>query len=270
MDVRQEQDGVWKTLFHRQTPQVEAFACQEYLDGSATLRLPDDRVPSLDELEAAITPRTGWRLRRTPVRYSDALPWYRHFHRKIFLVTDYMRSWQELDFTPEPDMFHDIFGHLPFLVLPEYTALLDLFAPAFLRTDDDHREQIKRLAWFTTEFGLIRRAGRLKVFGAGLLSSAGEIRHVMDGRTPILPFSVQHILTRTKAIYTFNEALFVFDSLASLTSELRTYFDSVPTVARPDPSAGAEDESALQDWELADLAAAPRAPRQTLTVDSTA
>ena len=102
MDVRQEQDGVWKTLFHRQTPQVEAFACQEYLDGSATLRLPDDRVPSLDELESAITPRTGWRLRRTPVRYSDALPWYRHFHRKIFLVTDYMRSKEELDFTPEP------------------------------------------------------------------------------------------------------------------------------------------------------------------------
>jgi len=257
MDVRQEQDGVWKTLFHRQTPQVEAFACQEYLDGSATLRLPDDRVPSLDELEAAITPRTGWRLRRTPVRYSDALPWYRHFHRKIFLVTDYMRSKEELDFTPEPDMFHDIFGHLPFLVLPEYTGLLDLFAPAFLRTDDDHREQIKRLAWFTTEFGLIRQAGRLKVFGSGLLSSVGEIRHVMDGRTPILPFSVELILTRTKAIYTFNETLFAFDSLAALTSELRTYFDSVPTRALPDLPTRDEDESNLVDWELADLAGGP-------------
>jgi len=259
MDVRQEQDGVWKTLFHRQTPQVEAFACQEYLDGSATLRLPDDRVPSLDELEAAITPRTGWRLRRTPVRYSDALPWYRHFGRRVFLVTDYMRSWQELDFTPEPDMFHDIFGHLPFLVLPEYTGLLDLFAPAFLRTDDDHREQIKRLAWFTTEFGLIRQAGRLKVFGSGLLSSVGEIRHVMDGRTPILPFSVELILTRTKAIYTFNETLFAFDSLAALTSELRTYFDSVPTRALPDLPTRDEDESNLVDWELADLAGGPGA-----------
>ena len=97
---------------------------------------------------------------------------------------------------------------------PAYTALLDLFAVAFLRTDDEHREHIKRLAWFTTEFGLLRVAGRLKVFGAELPSSAGEMRHVMDGRTPILPFSVQHVLARTKAIYTFNEMLFAFDSLA--------------------------------------------------------
>jgi phenylalanine-4-hydroxylase len=170
-----------------------------------------------------------------------------------------MRSWQELDFTPEPDMFHDIFGHLPFLVLPEYTGLLDLFAPAFLRTDDDHREHIKRLAWFTTEFGLIRQAGRLKVFGSGLLSSVGEIRHVMDGRTPILPFSVELILARTKAIYTFNETLFAFDSLAALTSELRAYFDSVPPRALPDLPTRDEDESNLVDWELADLAGGPGA-----------
>ena len=259
MDARLDQDGVWSTLVRRQTPQVEAFACQEYLEGSAILRLPDDRVPSLDELEAVITPRSGWRLRRTPIRYSDGLPWYRHFSRKTFLVTDYMRSWKELEFTPEPDMFHDIFGHLPFLVLPAYTVLLDLFAPAFLRTDDEHREHIKRLAWFTTEFGMIREAGRPKVFGAGLLSSVGEIRHVMDGRTPILPFSVQHVLTRTKAIYTFNEILFAFDSLPALTSELQGYFDSVPTVGRPDPAAGAGAESSLDDWELADLAGGPGA-----------
>jgi len=130
VDAGQEPNGVWSTLVRRQTPQVEAFACREYLEGSAILRLPDDRLPSLEELESVITPRTGWRLRRTPIRYSDALPWYRHFGRKTFLVTDYMRSWHELDFTPEPDMFHDIFGHLPFLVLPEYTSLLVVENPA--------------------------------------------------------------------------------------------------------------------------------------------
>ena len=261
MDAGQEPNGVWSTLVRRQTPQVEAFACREYLEGSAILRLPDDRLPSLEELESVITPRTGWRLRRTPIRYSDALPWYRHFGRKTFLVTDYMRSWHELDFTPEPDMFHDIFGHLPFLVLPRYAALLDLFAQPFLRTDDQHRQHIKRLAWFTTEFGLLREAGRLKVFGAGLLSSVGEMRHVMDGRTPILPFSINNVLTRTKAIYTFNETLFAFDSLAALTSELRAYFDSVPTAARPEIRAGAGGETALEDWELADLAGGPPAVR---------
>jgi phenylalanine-4-hydroxylase len=259
MEQQQEQDRVWRTLVQRQTPQVERYACREYLEGFAVLRLPQDHVPSLEALNQVITPRTGWSLQRTPVRYSDAVPWYRHFARRTFLITDYMRSWEELDFTPEPDMFHDIFGHLPFMVLPEYTALQELFGPAFLRTDPEHREQIKRLAWFTTEFGLLREGNGLKVFGAGLLSSVGEIRHVMEGRTPILPFSVENVITRTKAIYTFNETLFAIDSLPALKDELRAYFDSLPQGA-PDPS---DHEDALaEDWELTDLATAPGAPQR--------
>lgn len=269
MKFSQAQHDVWKTLFLRQLPNVQAFACREYLDGFRILGLPTDHLPSLDALNGVITPLTGWRTRRTHVRYSDAVPWYRHFARRIFLITDYIRTWQELEFTPEPDMFHDIFGHLPFMVLPEYTALQDLFAPAFLRTDAEHREHIKRLAWFSTEFGLIREAGRLKVFGAGLLSSVGEIQHVMEGHTPILPFSVENVITQTKAIYTYNENLFAFDSIDALKAELRAYFDSLPVAPiQDDPGAG-DATASLEDWELADLASAPGAPRQTTTVEST-
>jgi phenylalanine-4-hydroxylase len=253
MDSKGEQDRVWRTLVQRQTPHVEAYACREFLEGRDVLRLPRERLPSLEELEAVIARRTGWRLRRTPVRYSDALPWYRHFARRVFLITNYMRSWQELDFTPEPDMFHDIFGHLPFLVLEDYVRLLELFAQAYLRTDHEHREQIKRLAWFTTEFGLVREGGGLKVFGAGLLSSVGEIRHVMAGQTPVLPFSVERAIERTKAIYTYNEQLLAFDSLAALTDELRGYFDSVPSAEGREDAADGEAEPNLADWELADL-----------------
>ena len=262
MENGREQDRVWETLVRRQRPQVEAFACQEYLEGLAILSLPEDRVPSLQALNASITPRTGWRLRRTPVRYSDAVPWYRHFARRLFLITDYMRSWEELEFTPEPDMFHDIFGHLPFMVLPEYTALQDLFAPAFLRTDARHRELIKRLAWFTTEFGLIREGGRLKIFGAGLLSSVGEMQHVMQGRTPVLPFSVENVIARTKAIYTYNETLFAFDSLEGLKAELLAWFDSLPVAPIEEDRGVVDDVAPLEDWELADLATAPGAPQR--------
>ncbi|MEX2030688.1 MAG: hypothetical protein WD906_06945 [Anaerolineales bacterium] len=257
MEFTEDQHRVWRTLFERQVPNIRKFACREYLEGFDILRLPGDRLPSLEELNAAITPRTGWRLRRTSVRYSDAVPWYRHFARRIFLITGYMRAWEVLDFTPEPDMFHDIFGHLPFMVLPRYTSLQDMFAIPFLRASPERREEIKRVAWFSTEFGLIRENGELKILGAGILSSVGEIQHVMAGNTPILPFSIENVITFTKAIYSYNEVLFAVDSLEALRAELQAYFDSIPAVnaINEDELPDVGDE-VLEDWELADLARA--------------
>lgn len=227
MKFTADQHRIWKTLFARQLPQVGRYACAEYLTGLEILRLPQARIPSLQELNQRMTPVTGWSAVRTAVRYSDAVPWYRAFAKKQFLITDYMRGWNELEFTPEPDMFHDIFGHLPFMVLPEYTALQELFAPAFRRASDAQREHIKRLAWFSTEFGLMWENGEMKAFGAGLISSIGEISHVMNGQVPILPFSVENVIGHAKAIYSFNEVLFAFDSLEGLREELAGYFETI-------------------------------------------
>ena len=227
MDMTDEQNKIWQTLYNRQLPRVEQYACQDYLDGFAHLDLPADRVPDLDFLNERITPRTGWKVERTPVRYSDAVQWYAHFARREFLVTDYMRAWDELDFTPEPDMFHYIFGHLPFMTLPAYTGLQELFAPAFYSASLEHKENIKRLAWFSTEFGLIRQNETIKVFGAGLISSAGEMQNVLAGNVPLLPFDVATILNFDKAVWSFNQQLFVFDSLDRLKDDLSQYFDSI-------------------------------------------
>lgn len=227
MAFSEEQNAVWQQLYARQLPNVQQFACRQYLQGLELLALPAEHIPQLKDLNAVITPRTGWSTVRTTVRYSDAVPWYHHFAKRQFLITDYMRGRHEMDFTPEPDMFHDIFGHLPFMVLPEYTALQDLFAPAFLRASAAQRENIKRLAWFSTEFGLIQQAGEIKIFGAGLMSSFGEIQHVMAGKTPLRPFSVANVIGYEKAIYTFNEVLFVIESIEALQAELAAYFDSL-------------------------------------------
>jgi phenylalanine-4-hydroxylase len=227
IEFSQELHDIWATLFARQLPVVQQHASRLYLEGFDILGMAAERIPSLPELNAQITPRTGWRIVRTVVRYSDAVPWYHHFAKRQFLITDYMRGRHELDFTPEPDMFHDIFGHLPFMVLPEYTALQELFAPAFLRANDQQRENIKRLAWFSTEFGLIREDGDLKIFGAGLISSHGEIHHIMAGNTPVRPFTIENVIGYEKAIYTYNEVLFEFASLEALKAELARYFDSL-------------------------------------------
>jgi phenylalanine-4-hydroxylase len=220
-----EQHDIWKTLYNRQLPEVRKYACREYLEGFDILHLPEDRIPSIRWLNARITPRTGWRTVRTAVRYSNAVQWYAHFRKRQFLVTDYMRTRDELDFTPEPDMFHDIFGHLPYFVLPPYTELQEMFAPAFHKAgDDEHREYVKRLAWFSTEFGLIRENGELKLFGTGLISSKGEMARVLSGGTPLLPFKAETIVNFEKAIWNYNDQLFVFDSLAALKEELASYF----------------------------------------------
>lgn len=164
---------------------------------------------------------------RTSVRYSDAVEWYGQFAQKRFLVTDYMRGWEELDFTPEPDMFHDIFGHLPFMTLPAYAELEELFAPAFLRADAQQREAIKRLAWYSTEFGLLREEGEVRLFGAGLISSAAETDRVAAGAVPILPFRCEAIVPHEKAVWEFNHQLFISESLDELKDELARYFATI-------------------------------------------
>lgn len=223
----EEEHRIWRTLFTRQLPRVRRWACRDYLEGWDLLGLPADRIPTLEELNARIAPRTGWKTVRTSVRYTDAVPWYEHFARREFLVTDYLRSRDELEFTPEPDMFHDIFGHLPFLTLPRYVELEELFAPAFLRADDERREEIKRLAWYSTEFGLIRERGELKAFGAGLISSIAELESVMSGAVPVRPFTIENVIPHEKSVWSHNDVIFVIESIDDLAGELERHFDEI-------------------------------------------
>ena len=232
-EFSQDLHNIWAALYEKLWPRVEQHACQDYFDGYALLELPTDRIPTMEHLNHRITPRTGWRVERTVVRYTDAVPWYQKFARRIFLITDYMRSWEEIDWTPEPDMWHDIFGHLPFMTLPHYAALEDVFAPAFLAANDQQRENIKRLAWFSTEFGLIREKGKLKLFGAGLISGVNELDKVIAGRVPLLDYTIENVIQYDKAVWEHNRVLFVFDSIDQVLEELNRYFE--PIIAGEEP-----------------------------------
>jgi len=225
VDFPDEQHEIWKDLFARQAPQVQKYASREYLESSENLRLPAERIPSVQWLNERISPRTGWKTLRTRVRYSDAVQWYSHFAKKEFLITDYVRNRDELDFTPEPDMFHDVYGHLPYFTLPGYVEIQEMFAPAFQReSTDEQRENVKRLAWFSTEFGILRQNGERKIFSTGLISSKGEMEHVLNGKTPILPFNAKTIIGFEKAIWSYNDQLFEFNSLDEVKMELAGYF----------------------------------------------
>ncbi|MBN2118669.1 MAG: hypothetical protein JW730_19000 [Anaerolineales bacterium] len=175
-----EQHGIWADLYAGvYQPYLLEHICQEFKDGLALLGLDSRRIPTVAQLNDHITPRTGWHIERTAVRYTLADDWYKKFAQRIFLITDYLRTRDQIEFTPEPDMFHDIFGHLPYLTMEFYARIEDKFAPAYLKATPEEREVIKRLAWYSTEFGLVIQDNRFKVFGAGIISGLAEFANTI-------------------------------------------------------------------------------------------
>lgn len=175
-----EQHAIWADLYtgvHR--AYLLEHICNEFKAGLTLLDLDPRQIPTVAHLNDRITPRTGWQIERTAVRYTLADDWYQKFAQRIFLITDYLRSRDQIEFTPEPDMFHDIFGHLPYLTMEFYARIEDKFAPAYLKATPDEREVIKRLAWYSTEFGLVVQDHRFKIFGAGIISGRAELANTV-------------------------------------------------------------------------------------------
>jgi len=176
----EDQHAIWADLFagiHQ--PYLLEHLCQQWKDGLEFLQLDPHRIPTVGYLNEQISPRTGWRIERTAVRYTLADDWYKKFAQRIFLITDYLRSRDQMEFTPEPDMFHDIFGHLPYLTQGFYARIEDKFAPAYMKATQAEREVIKRLAWYSTEFGLVMENNQFKVFGAGTISGRSELANTI-------------------------------------------------------------------------------------------
>jgi phenylalanine-4-hydroxylase len=176
----EEQHAIWADLFtgiHRSA--MLEHICNEFKHGLELLELDPLHIPTVAYLNEHITTRTGWRIERTAVRYTLADDWYKKFAQRIFLITDYLRTRDQMEFTPEPDMFHDIFGHLPYLTQEFYAHIEDKFAPAYLKATEEEKEVIKRLAWYSTEFGLVMEDNRFKVFGAGTISGRAELANTI-------------------------------------------------------------------------------------------
>jgi phenylalanine-4-hydroxylase len=224
MPTTPQQHAIWRDLHELLEPRLQAHACREYLAGREALGYTRDAIPDLADLDRRIHAATGWNLVLTSERHLDAEGWYRRFAQKEFLLTDHVRPADELEYAPEPDLLHDLVGHVPYLLEPRYAALEELFAPAFLRADEAGRAAVKQLAWYSTEFGLLRQDGELKVFGAGLISSAGEIDRVAAGEVPVREFRHEDVLQQPRSVWEFNRVLFAADSLEAYRDELQQAF----------------------------------------------
>ena len=214
-----EDQAVWRMLYARMEALLPGRAADEFLSGLAALRLERDRIPALADVSRRLEQATGWRIARTP-GLLDAHDFFDHLARRIFPCTDYVRSRQELDYTPAPDCFHDIFGHTPMIMHPRFADFYQKIGQAALACRDAAvEEQLTRIYWFTVEFGLIRAGGGHRIYGNGIISSSGETEHALTPAAQKEPFTPERLARQAYDIWHYQDVLFVIESFDQLERE---------------------------------------------------
>ena len=208
-----EQHAVWAELVRRRMPQLREHAAEEYLNGFEQIGLREDSIPNLADVNRRLAPRTGWNA--TPV--SGFLPpdaFFEMLGARQFPTTTYIRSRESMEYTPEPDIFHDVFGHVPMHAHPVFADFLQHYGRvcAGLMHDKDKLERMGRLFWFTVEFGVIRQKGRVKLYGSGLISSHGEGTHVIEGKPEIREFNLDQVMDQKFLVSEEQKVLYAVES----------------------------------------------------------
>lgn len=212
-----EQHATWSELVRRCMPQLRQHACQEYLDGFEQIGLREDSIPDLAAVSAKLEPRTGWN--STPVSgYLPADAFFEMLAAKRFPTTTTLRDKNSLEYTPEPDIFHDVFGHVPMHAHPVFASFLNEYGRICMRMKGRKEDltRMGRLFWFTVEFGVIRQHGALKVYGSGLISSHGECSYVMRGGPEIRDFNLDEVLQHDFSISEMQPVLYAVESFEQI------------------------------------------------------
>jgi len=207
-----EEHAVWGLLFDRRMAALESTGSRLFLEGAARIGLRRDRVPEIAEVNARLGARTGWAA--VPVAgFLPAREFFRCLARRRFPTTVTVRPRSQLDYLPEPDIFHDVFGHVPLHAHPVFADFLQRFGRVATAAETDEQvEAMARLFWFTVEFGLIRERNETRVYGSGLISSHGDAAHALGPDCERRPFSLDGVLSQPFVIDRLQEVLFTIDS----------------------------------------------------------
>jgi phenylalanine-4-hydroxylase len=209
-----EDQAVWRLLVERQSALAEKHACTEFLDGLDTLGI-GDTIPDFAEVNAKLEKLTGWRIVGVPGLIPDAV-FYDHLAHRRFPVTVWIRTRAELDYLVEPDLFHDFFGHVPLLSNKVFADYMQRYGQRAMEAGAQI-DLLARLYWYTVEFGLIRTPRGLKIYGAGILSSATEVKHAIEAAdVERLPFEAAQVMRRPYEIDRLQNTYFVLDDFRQL------------------------------------------------------
>jgi phenylalanine-4-hydroxylase len=207
----------WDRLYARQMDLLPGRACQAFLNGLTALDLGTGGVPDFAQLNASLTPLTGWTVVAVPGLVPDAV-FFEHLANRRFPAGNFLRSEAEFDYIEAPDVFHDVFGHVPLLTSPVFADYMQAYGEGGLRALGlDVLPQLARLYWYTVEFGLIEEAGALRVYGAGILSSPAECVYALESVRPVrLGFGLERLMRTLYRIDDVQETYFVIQSFQDL------------------------------------------------------
>ncbi len=206
----------YRRLYERQSALLPGLACDAFIEALPSLGIKD-RIPRFEEINERLKPATGWEIVAVPGLIPER-PFFDLLAHRRFPVTDWIRKPDEFEYIVEPDVFHDLFGHVPLLFNPVFADYVQRYGAGGLKAHDlGAGELLSRLYWYTIEFGLIRQADGLRAYGAGILSSSGELRHSVTSPTPqrIALDLVRCMRTRYK-IDDYQATYFVIDSFQQL------------------------------------------------------
>ncbi|MEJ7809491.1 MAG: phenylalanine 4-monooxygenase [Gemmatimonadaceae bacterium] len=212
----EEAHAVWRILFERRMATLRETGSGVFLAGMERIGLEPDRVPELGDVNRRLAASTGW----AAVGVGGFIPaaqFFRCLARRRFPTTLIVRPRAQLDYLPEPDIFHDVFGHVPLHSDPVFADFLQRFGALAAGAESEaETTAMARLFWFTVEFGLIREAGRVRIYGSGLISSHGDAANALGPRCERRPFSLDAVLAQPFEIDHFQDVLFVVDSFEQL------------------------------------------------------
>jgi phenylalanine-4-hydroxylase len=239
-ELTAEDHWVWDTLFARQQTMLHGRAVEAFQQGLDVLHLSRPGVPNFDELNDKLNARTGWTVVAVPGLVPDDV-FFTHLSRRRFPAGNFIRSPKQLDYLEEPDVFHDVFGHVPLLAQPavaDFMQQLGRLGLAALERGQLHR--LARLYWYTVEFGLARENDALRIYGAGILSSFGESHYSLESAKPHrADFALERVLRTRYRTDTFQQAYFV----------IKHFEDVLKLVLRDDFAALCDALDALPDLE---------------------
>ena len=232
----------YRRLFARQFEHVHGRACDEFIVALKHLS-SDSGIPRFEDINAVLEAVTGWRLVAVPGLIPER-EFFTLLAGRRFPVTSWLRTEAEFDYIVEPDLFHDLFGHVPLLFDPVFARYMQAFGEGGLKAEGLHAlEFLSRLYWYTVEFGLSHTSQGLRVYGAGILSSVGELDHCLTSPAPQrVPFDLLRAMRTRYKIDTFQETYFVITGFQQLFDATAADFAPLYQTVR-DMSALAPDES---------------------------
>lgn len=208
---------VWKTLFNRQMDTLRPLVSEQYLNALNTLKFKDSKIPDFKETDSLLLPLTGWSIETVP-NICPQKEFFEFLSQKKFTATCWLRTMQQLDYLEEPDMFHDVFGHMPLLSNKAYCDFFRGLSEIALQHINDAYaiELLSRVYWYTIEFGLTHEKGQLKIYGAGIISSHGESLHCFNEKNTKIDFDVETMMNTPYRTDIMQDKYFVVDSFDQL------------------------------------------------------